>query len=100
MEIINLIDEELARIVAVLKLKDEADLLNIQKMPIKKEYEIFGKRYPLIIFSESDPDGALNVIAEITKQHFLAGSSSFSKGFKIKEGIITDLTEQELWEFD
>ena len=100
MEVINLIDQELARIVEVFKLKDETDLLRIQNNPIKKEYEIFGKRYPLIIFSESDPDGALNVIAEITKRHLLGSATSFSKGFKLKNGVITNLTEQELWEFD
>lgn len=100
MEVIDLIDEELARIVEVLKLKDEAALLIMEGNPIKKEYRIFGKRYPLIIFSESDPDGALNVIAEITKRHFLGSETSFSKGFKLENGVVTDLTEQELWEFD
>lgn len=88
MVVINLIDEELARIVEGLKLKGEAALLSIQDSPIKKEYEIFGKRYPLIIFSESDPDGALNVIAEITKRHFLGSTTSFSKGFKLKDGLL------------
>ncbi|XZZ30800.1 hypothetical protein ACJJIO_18715 [Microbulbifer sp. TRSA005] len=61
---------------------------------------MFGKKYPLVIFSEVDPDGALSVIAEITKYHFFGTSTSYSQGFKLKEGSIVDLTEQELWEFD
>lgn len=100
MEVIDLIDEELRRVIDAVKLKDEAALLRLQNAPVKKEYEIFGKRYPLIVFSELEPDGALNVVAEITRRHFMGSSTSFSKGFKFKDGVVTNLTEQELWEFD
>lgn len=72
----------------------------MQSFPIKKEYDIFGVRYPCIAFSESDPDGTLNVVAEITKRLSCGVTKSFSKGFKLKNGVITDLTEHELWEFD
>lgn len=100
MEVIDLIDEELARIVEIFKLKDESELLSLQANPIKKEYKIFRKRYPLIIFSELDSDGTLNVITEITNRHLLGSETVFSKGFKLKNGVVTNLTEQELWEFD
>lgn len=100
MEIIDLIDEELSRIVEALKLKDEAVLFGMQLAPIKKAYDIFGVLYPLVIFSELEPDGTLNVIVEITKRQFLGVTKLFSKGFKLKNGVVTDLTEQELWEFD
>lgn len=100
MEITDLIDEELTRIVAALKLKDDAVLLRMQLSPIIKEYDIFGVRYPFIAFSETDADGTFNVIATITKRKFWGVTQSFSKGFKLKNGIITDLTAEELWEFD
>lgn len=100
MEVIDLIVEELARIVGVLKSKDEAGLLQLQVNLIKEEYEIFGKRYPLIIFSEPDPNGTLIGMAEITKRQYFGSTSSFSKGFKLKNGVVTNLAEQELWEFN
>lgn len=70
MKIINLIDEELARVIYSLKSEDMTGLLSYEGNPVKREYVIFGNIYPLVIFSKSDQDGALNVIAEITKTHF------------------------------
>ena len=100
MTTINLIESELIRIRDSLKIKSELELLALSKNPIKLEYDIFGKKYPLSAWSEEAPDGTINVIVEVTKKLFLGSFRSFSQGFKYKNGKITNLTEQELWEFD
>lgn len=100
METIDLVKSDLLRLRDSLKSKPEVELKTYEKEPLKKSYDIFGKKYPLIIFSELDQDGTLNVIVEVTKQHFFGASTSYSEGFKIQDGKIIDLTEQELWGFD
>lgn len=100
METINLINSELVRLRESLKSKSESELRSYERTPIKKEYDVFGKKYPLVIFSEADPDGTLKVIAEITKYQLFGTSTSYSQGFKLKNGSITHFTEQELLELD
>ncbi|WP_045860149.1 hypothetical protein [Teredinibacter purpureus] len=100
METIDLIKSDLIRLRDSLKSKPEAELKVYEKEPLKKEYDVFGKKYPLVIYSEMDQDGTLNVIVEATKYHLFGSSTSYSEGFKIQGGTIIDLTEQELWEFD
>ncbi len=100
METIDLIDSELIRVRESLKLKSESELKELSKNALKREYDIFGKKYPLVAWSEEDPDGSINVVVEITKKMLFGSYKCFSHGFKHKDGKFTNLTVQELWEFD
>ena len=67
---------------------------------IERIYDVFGKKYPLVIWSERDPDGALAIIIEFRKKSWLGPISCFQSGFRLKNGISTNLSEMELWEYD
>ena len=100
METIDLIESELVRVRDSLKLKSLTELQSLGKNSLKQEYDVFGRKYPLTAWSEEDPDGTINVIVKLTKKQLFGSYRSFSQGFKLKEGQFTNLTEQELWEFD
>ncbi|WP_444924733.1 hypothetical protein ACJJH9_06895 [Microbulbifer sp. DLAB2-AF] len=97
---IDLIKEELMRVREELKLKAESELDTLGKNMLERTYDIFGKEYPLLAWSERDPDGALAVIIELRKKSWFGSISCFQSGFRLKDGASINLSEAELWEYD
>lgn len=67
---IDLIKEELIRVREELKTKIELELKSLSTNMLTKEYTVFGKSYPLIAWSEEDPDSFIVVIIEMRKNTF------------------------------
>ena len=100
MTVKDLVKEELLRVREDLSQKSEAELRKLDKNMLKIKYKIFDKEHDLVAWSEEDPDGALAVIIEMRKKQFLGSVLCFQEGFRLRNGIVKVLTEQQLWEYD
>jgi len=98
--VIDLIKEELIRVREELKAKTEFELKSLSTNMLTKEYTVFGKKYPLIAWSEEDPDNSTVVIIEMRKKHFLGSFTCYQQGFRYKQGECINLSEEQIWEYD
>ncbi len=69
--VIDLIKEELVRVRDKLKTSSESELKSLSNNMLTKEYIVFGKKFPLIAWSEQDADNSIVVIVEMRNKHFL-----------------------------
>lgn len=66
-----------------------------------QSFKIFEKIYPVYIWIEEDVDGSYVVLAEIKKKFFMGGGyTAYERGIRIKNGVVNEMTDQEMWEFD
>ena len=100
MSIIDLVKQELVRVREELKLRSEQELKALDGNMLERTYSIFGKEYPLLAWSESEPNGSLAVIVELRRKGLFWSVTCYREGFTLSEGLSTDLTERELWEYD
>jgi hypothetical protein len=98
--VVDLIREELLRVREQLKFKTESELRELNLHQIRIEYDVFGKKYPLSVYSEEDPDGSIVTIIEISKKQFLGSYICYQEGFRYKNGEFINMTEDQLWEYD
>ena len=96
---IDLIMEELIKVRDELKSKTESELKLLSSNALTKEYVVFGQEIPLTAWSEEEKDNSIVVVIQMRKKRFL-NELCYQQGFRYKNGVCVDLTEEQLWDYD
>ena len=99
MKKVDLIKNELIRLRNEFISKDENTLKKLDGQPLTLMCKAFNKEYPIMIWSESEPDDSTVLIIEATQKKFFY-IVCHREGFRITNNKTTILTEEELWEYD
>ncbi len=102
-ELEAIIDAELASRISELKEITYSDLKRLDGNPMRGNREIQSKVYEFSSWAEQaigETDGVLAVLTDTWKNNII-GSSRYMKGFlRSPNGIVRELNESELWEYD